>query len=232
MTSSEIFIKLLNKMYKKLSDVQTRVLEILRSSIRQGESLSLRDLAELVDLDSPNAVLYHIRKLEKSGYLVRDNTGKVVRVNAPDEITGGIALLPLLGSAQCGPPLDQIADEATLEMVPVPLGVIGRNLKRALYLVRAVGKSMEPKIEDGDLVIFEPSQIADQGKIVVARTQEGFVIKKLKETPTHFVLESVNPSFGKLAFSKSEEGEVFNIDGVAIGVFKPEDNLTKGGDEA
>lgn len=211
--------------------MQTRLLEILRSSIGHGESLSLRDLAELVELDSANAVLYHIRKLEESGHIIRDETGKVVRVNTSDEITGGIALLPLLGSAQCGPPLDQIADEATSEMVPLPLGMIGRNLKRVLYLVRAIGKSMEPKIEDGDLVVFEPSQIADQGKVVVARTQEGFVIKRFKETRNQLILESINPEFGNLVFNKENEGETFNIDGVAIGVFRPEDNLRNGGEK-
>jgi len=217
-------------MFKKLSNVQKKILEFLRSFIGQGEFLSLRELANLLNLDSPNAVLYHIRKLEELGYLIRDGSGKVVRVNTPDEITGGIALLPLLGNATCGLPLDQVVNDSTLEMVPVPLGAIGRNLKRALYLVKAVGKSMEPKIEDGDLVIFEPSQIASQGKIVVARTQEGFVIKKFKETLTHFILESINPIFDNLAFNKTDEGKTFNIDGVAIGVFKPEDNLKNGGD--
>lgn len=217
-------------MSKRLSVIQQSILETLRSLIGQGESSSLRDLASLVGLESPNAVLYHIRKLEESGYLVRDHGGKVIRVNSPDEATGGIALLPLLGNARCGPPLDQIVSETTKEMIPIPLGAIDRGLGRALYLVRAIGRSMEPKIEDGDLVIFEPSQIADQGRIVVARTQEGFVIKRFKETATHFVLESVNHEFDNLAFNKTDEGETFNIDGVAIGVFKPEDNLRKRGD--
>lgn len=217
-------------MFKNLSDVQKKILEFLRSSLGQGEFLSLRELADLLNLDSPNAVLYHIRKLEELGYLIRNGAGKVVRVNTPDEITGGIALLPLLGNARCGPPLDQIVDEVTSEMISVPLGVVGRNLKRALYLIRAVGKSMEPKIEEGDLVIFEPSQIADPGKIVVARTQEGFVIKRLKETPSQVILRSINHKFGDIVFKKNQERETFNIDGVAIGLFKPEDNLRNGGD--
>lgn len=217
-------------MFKKMSDVQKKVLELLRSSIAHSESLSLRKLAELTGLDSPNAVLYHIRKLEELGYLLRDDSGKVVRVNSPDEVTGGIALLPLLGHASCGPVLDQVVDEATQEMLAVPLAAIGRSMKRALYLLKAVGQSMEPKIEEGDLVIFEPSQIADHGKIVVARTQEGFVIKRFRQTPTQFILESINPSFENMAFNKIDEGKTFNIDGVAIGVFKPEDNLRKRGD--
>lgn len=169
-------------------------------------------------------------KLGESGYLLRDLGGKVIRVNSPDDITGGIALLPLLGNARCGLPLDQIVSDATKEMVPIPLGTLNRGLRRALYLVRAIGRSMEPKIENDDLVIFEPSQIANNGQIVVARTQEGFVIKRFKETASHFVLESVNREFDNLAFNKSDEGETFNIDGVAIGVFKPEDNLRKRGD--
>ncbi|MBI2621070.1 MAG: winged helix-turn-helix transcriptional regulator [Candidatus Levybacteria bacterium] len=217
-------------MFKKLSNVQIKILEILRSSIGHNESLSLRELANLLDLDSPNAVLYHIRRLEELGYLVRDQYGKVVRVNSPDEITGGIALLPLLGRASCGQALDHIVDEATVEMVPIPLGIINRNLKSALYLIKAVGKSMEPKIEDGDLVVFEPGHFTDSGRIVVARTQEGFVIKKFKEIAGQYLLESINPQFGNLVFNKTDEGKTFNIDGVAIGVFKSQRNLT-GGDK-
>lgn len=212
-----------------LSSVQKRIIEVVRRAINSGEDLSMRGVAEEIGVRSPNTVLYHLRQLEKKGLLVRNEAGKVMRVNSPDEVTGSIALLPLFGNARCGPPLDQIVDEATQEMVSVPLGTIDRGLKRALYLVRAVGKSMAPKIEDGDLVIFEPSQIADRGKIVVARTQEGFVIKRFKETPTQFVLESINPEFDNLVFNKADEGKVFNIDGVAIGVFKPEDNLRNGG---
>jgi len=219
-------------MSKKLSTIQQKLLEVLRSTLAGGDTLSLRELAGLTNLDSANAVLYHIRKLEEMCLLVRDNSGKVIRVNSPDEVTGGIALLPLLGNARCGQPLDQVVNDATETMVSIPLGSIGRNLKRKLYLIKAVGKSMEPKIEEEDLVIFEPSHIATSGKIVVARTQEGFVIKQFMETPNQLILKSINPQFNSLVFNKADEGKTFNIDGVAIGIFKPESNLKIGGETA
>lgn len=219
-------------MSKNLSIMQQKILEVLRLTLAGGNTLSLRELAGLTNLESANAVLYHIRKLEEAGFLVRDSSGKVIRVNSPDEVTGGIALLPLLGNARCGQPLDQIVDEATEKMVSIPLGSISRNLKRKLYLIKAVGKSMEPKIEENDLVIFEPSHIAISGKIVVARTQEGFVIKQFMETPNQLILKSINAKFNSLVFNKADEGKTFNIDGVAIGVFKPEANLKIGSETA
>jgi len=215
---------------KNLSTIQQKILDILRATLSGGETLSLSELAGQINLDSANAALYHVRKLEDSGFLVRDDSGKVIRVNSADEITGGIALLPLLGNARCGQPLDQIVDETTEKMIPISLGSVSRHLKRKLFLIKAVGKSMEPKIEEDDLVIFEPSHIATPGKIVVARTQEGFVIKQFMETPNQLILKSINSKFPSLVFNKIEEGKAFNIDGVAIGVFKPEHNLKIGGE--
>jgi len=136
-----------------ISDIQTKILEAIRLGVESGESLSMRNLGEKFDL-SANTILYHIRKLEEGGLLVRDSNGRVVRANSPDE-KQAVAFLPLLARASCGKPLDEVVDENTARLVPVPLYLLGRNSKRQLYLVKALGDSMSPKIEDGDLVAFE-----------------------------------------------------------------------------
>lgn len=217
-------------MLKKLSDVQIKILELLRSSLNQGESLSLREMAALLEVDSANAVLYHIRKLEELDYLVKNKSGKVIRVNTPDEATGGIALLPLLGNARCGQPLDQVVDESTSKMIPVPLRLLNKNLNADLYLIQAIGDSMSPKIEERDYVIFEAKQTPQDGDIVVARTKEGFTIKIFKELKNQYILKPINPKYFPLVFDKRQENKVFNVDGVAIGIFKPQKNLG-GGDK-
>lgn len=216
------------KASKGLTSVQQKFLELLRSAITSGDTLSMSDMADKLGFDSPNAVLYHIKALENQGLIVRDSSGKVIRVNSLQEATGAVSFLPLLGSARCGPPLGQIVGEFTEKMIPIPLRLLSRSTKKQLYLIRAVGDSMSPRIQDSDVVIFEPNPSPVLGSVIVARTQEGATIKRYRETKTQVVLMPENPKYQPLVFEKSEKNDSFNIDGVAVGVFKPQENLRGG----
>jgi SOS regulatory protein LexA len=210
------------------SKTRKRIFEMLKRAISSGEAISLRDIGGELNL-AANTILYHIKKLEEKGLVVRNVDGKVVRVNSPED-NSAIAFLPLLGNAACGRPLDSIVETKIIRMIPVPLNILDRNSKRYLYLIEAVGDSMAEKIEDGDYVVFEPNPSPRPGQIVVARTKDGFTIKVFRKTPSQCILEPLNPKYLPLVFDKSEIDESFNIDGVAVGVFKPQENL-EGGDE-
>ena len=205
-----------------VTEIQKRILEKLRQAMSFGETVSLRDLAGIFDV-APNTILYHIKKLEEQGFIVRDVNGKVVRVNSPDE-SSAIAYLPLLGSARCGEPLENIVDESTVRMIPIPLRLLGKNTKKQLYVIKAIGDSMKPKIEEEDFVIFEskPPQVGD---LVVARLEDGFTIKVFKENQEQYILNPLNTAYEPYVFNKNQQGKQFNIDGVAVGVFKSQENL-------
>lgn len=204
------------------TEIQKRILEKLRQVISSGETASLRDLATVFDV-APNTILYHIKKLEEQGFVVRDVSGKVVRVNSPDE-NSAVAFLPLLGSARCGEPLENIIDDNTVRMVPIPLNLLGINTKKQLYVIKAIGDSMEPKIEEEDFVIFE-SKTPQVGDLVVARLEDGFTIKVFKENQEQYILNPLNTAYEPYVFNKNQIGKQFNIDGVAVGVFKSQENL-------
>lgn len=208
-----------------LTDNQRRLLETLREAITNGESLSMQDMADKIQVDSPNTVLYHLRKLEERGLIVRNEAGKVVRVNSLNETSGAISFLPLLGSARCGLPLEQIEADITERMLPVPLRLLGQNIQEKLYLIYAIGDSMSPRIQDSDIVIFRPDSHPVPGNIVIARTEEGAVIKRYRETIDQVILESENPNYSPLVFDKNQMGEQLNIDGIAVGLFKTQVNL-------
>jgi repressor LexA len=206
-----------------ISDIQTKVLEAIKAGVESGESLSMRELGDRFSL-SANTILYHIKKLEEEGLLVRDSNGRVVRVNSPDE-KQAVAFLPLLARARCGKPLNEVVDENTARLVPVPLYLLGRNSKQQLYLVKAVGDSMSPKIEDGDLVAFEVNPLPEVNRIIVARTSQGFTIKQFFKTDSQVVLKPLNQKYEPLVFEKSQVDQDFNIDGVAVSVIKSQRNL-------
>jgi len=210
-----------------ISSTQKKILEFIKKAVEAGESPSLRDIGDVLNM-AASSILYHIRKLEEKGFLVRNVNGKVVRVNSPNE-NSAIGLLPLLAKVSCGQPLDAVVDEATIRMVPIPLYLLGKNTKKQLYVIEAVGKSMYPKIEEGDYVVFQSNIPPKNGDIVVARTNEGFTIKVFKDTKSQLILMPKNPEYQPLVFDKNQENEAFNIDGVAIGIFRPQENL-EGGD--
>jgi len=208
------------------NETRRRIFEMLKRAVASGEAISLRDIGGELDL-AANTVLYHIKKLEQKGIVVRNTNGRVIRVNSPED-NSAIAFLPLLGNAACGQPLDTVVENETIRMIPVPLTILGRNSKRNLYLIEAVGDSMAEKIENGDYVIFEPNPSPNPGQIVVARTKDGFTIKVFKKTASQCILEPLNPCHLPLVFDKNEIDESFNIDGVAVGIFKPQENLEGG----
>jgi repressor LexA len=209
----------------KLTNIQTKILEVLRASIVSNESLSLREIAEKVGVKSANAVFYQIKRLEKAGVLNRDDFGKVTGVVSPD-ISAAIAYLPLLGNASCGTPFEEIEEE---RMIPAPLGFFKRGLNSKLYTVKAVGNSMAPRIQDGDYIVFEKNAHPNNGSVVVARTDHGFTIKVFKELKNELKLEPYNKAYDPLVFQKNQQGKQFVVDGVAVGVFKPQENLEGSG---
>lgn len=214
----------------KVSDTQRKMLEVIRNHIAHGDEPSIRGLADEMGFSSTRSITYQLERLEGAGYLVRGANGKVIRVNVAEEGTPAVSFLPLLGSAPCGSPFT--VEENYERLVPVPLRLLGRNSKKKLYIVRAVGDSMSPKIEDGDLVIFEPNPSPENGSIVVARTEEGVTIKKFKDLGPQLVLEPVNNKFLPLVFEKEDVSrETVEIDGAAVTVIKTEENLREGGEK-
>lgn len=213
----------------KLSDTQRKLLEIIRNRIADEGLPSVRELADEMGFSSTRSITYQLGRLEDLGYLVKGADGRIIRVTTLEEGVPAVSFLPLLGSAPCGSPF--IAEENFERLVPIPLRLLGRNIGKKLYIVKAVGDSMSPKIEDGDLIVFEPNPSPENGSIVVARTEEGVTVKRFRDLGSQFVLEPVNEKFLPLVFEKADiSKEILEIEGAAVGVFKPRMNLQKGGE--
>ena len=111
-----------------------------------------------------------------------------------------------------------------------------RHLNKDMYIVHAEGKSMEPKIHDGDLCVFEKTAGSRQGKIVLAKAKDEFdpdasryTIKKYssekcadeggRNIHTRIVLSPLNSKFQPIVLEAdtAEEGK-FQIYGELIHV--------------
>lgn len=170
------------------------------------EPLSYRDLAREVDVASTNTIAYHLRLLEKKGYLKRDPVnphGYAVLIK-PET---GVAYLNLYGLAHCGP-RGSLLDGHPIDRLPVAARMIPFSVADA-FLVKAKGNSMEPRIYDGDIVVAKKQNIAETGDLVVCVNQGESLIKKIKREKHGIILSSLNTKYEPFLASKED----FRIEG-------------------
>lgn len=74
--------------------------------------------------------------------------------------------------------------------------------------VRVSGDSMYPKIEDGDLVQVHKQDTADTGEIVVILDGCEAYVKRFIHGKNGVVLESLNPAYPPMKYSKEESNEL------------------------
>ncbi len=150
-----------------LTEKQIRVLRYFRDFRRQhGISPTLEEAAAALGI-SKITVYEHLNHLIRKGAVQRDRAKAraVAVLYDPDgeAEVGSSIRLPLLGQIAAGRPIEVLEDREELSLDEiVPHG-------EGHYLLRVRGKSMiEDHIDDGDLVVVERRETAQDGEIVVA----------------------------------------------------------------
>jgi repressor LexA len=160
-----------------LTKRQKQVLDFLRSFIdEKGYSPSFEEIAEgLRDrrfggkrLTSLATVHKHITTLERKGFLRRGyNQSRSIEVTqlpkpVREQVIERHTELPLLGRIAAGRPLEAVEEKETIS-----LGDFVRS--KSVYVLEVKGDSMmDDHILDGDYIVVEQTQVANNGEIVVA----------------------------------------------------------------
>jgi hypothetical protein len=120
--------------------------------------------------------------------------------------------VPLLGDVAAGQPLEMFTVEDTLD-VPESLWH-----GRKVFALRVRGQSMiDAGIRDGDYLIVEPCESADDGRTVVAEIDGHVTVKKLFRSAGGQVrLQPANPEMLPLVIG----GDQVRIRGVVVGVLR------------
>ncbi|MFN4165532.1 MAG: transcriptional repressor LexA [Ferrovibrio sp.] len=107
--------------------------------------------------------------------------------NARDIVT-----LPLYGRIAAGTPIEALRDMST--QIDVPIGLLGNGDH---YALEVAGDSMvDAGIMDGDTVIIQRSDNAENGSIVVALVDDQEVtLKRLRRKGNSVALEAANPAY-------------------------------------
>jgi repressor LexA len=167
---------------------------IKRYSAKYGYPPTVRDIGKAVGLASSSTVHAHLSNLERIGLLRRDPS-KPRAIELLDRAAAGMRNLvrpglPLVGQVAAGQPV--LAEENIEDYVQTPTFAGG---DRGGYLLRVRGDSMKNVgIMDGDLVVVEPQDVADDGDIVVALLGEEATVKRFFREPDHVRLQPENDS--------------------------------------
>jgi repressor LexA len=137
--------------------LQKRLLEYARTY--DLGKMSLRKIGELLGEKHPQKIKHHLSQLEQKGFIAFDRDLRTVKRVRPEVRTdGGLASIPILGSASCGP-----AAMFAQQNIQGYLQVSNRLIKpkTGLFALRARGSSMNKaqingsNIEEGDYVIVD-----------------------------------------------------------------------------
>jgi len=186
----------------KMSNRQNAILEFIKNEVREkGYPPSVREIGEAVGLASSSTVHGHLDRLEKKGLIRRDPTKPraIEILDVDDEtlfgLTSSVRHIPLIGKVTAGVPIT--ATQNIEEFYPLPVTMVG---DQPVFMLSVMGDSMiEAGILDGDYVIVRQQQIADNGDIVVAMTDENeATVKTFYKERDHIRLQPENVSMEPL----------------------------------
>lgn len=121
--------------------------------------------------------------------------------------------LPLYGRIAAGLPIEALRDSSASIEVPSSLLATGDH-----YALEVAGDSMvEAGILDGDTVIIQRCQTAENGTIVVALVDEQEVtLKRLRRKGNSIALEPANPNYETRVFGSDR----VNVQGKLVGLIR------------
>lgn len=156
-----------------LTKRQKELLDFLDGYIRRnGFAPTLDETGRHFGLTSLATVHKHLSNLEGKGFIRRRSGMSRALEVVPRRQSVEAIELPLLGIAAAGRPIEAVLDEK----ISVPESLVRRPES---YVLKVAGDSMrDDGILDGDLVIVESRQVADNGETVVAVLNSEATIKR------------------------------------------------------
>lgn len=191
----------------ELDDIQRALIAFFKKNT-WGEWLTLREIASAIWVSHPQTVLNKLNQLVLKWYFIKDSSWyRLIRESIQSKFDD-IIQIPVFGFAQCGNKWKAVIDEYSQEKIPVTLAFVGTNDVQSSFFVRAKWNSMEPKIQDWDLVLVRQQPNYDPNDFVFIVHNELPKLKKVIKQEDNFYLESVNRFFDKVELSKYDESKV------------------------
>ena len=198
---------------------QRQIYEFIREFILgKGYAPSIAEIGKNFQLTSPATVHKHLQNLAQKGLIKRSwNRSRAIELVAGADTLGRDAPaapapeLPLRGMIAAGVPLEAVQDNET---IPLPWSSGDNNL----YVLRVKGDSMiEDHIQDGDYVIVEQRDSAQNGETVVAILEgENATLKRFYREGSQIRLQPANATMQPIMVNEGN----FRVQGVVVGVLR------------
>jgi repressor LexA len=175
-----------------LSVKQQKVLEFIRQYNRdQGYPPSVREICVGLHLKSTSTAHGYLERLERKGFIRRDpSRPRAIELIEDRSAMRDVIGVPVVGRVAAGEPL--YADENIEDTLYLPLDFF-RCADKETFVLRISGLSMvNAGILDGDHILVERVQTAQNGEIVVALLGEDATCKRFYKENGHFRLQPEN----------------------------------------
>ena len=192
----------------KLKDRQQQILKYMKDEIRaKGYPPTVREICSALGIKSTSTVHKDIETLVKQGYIIKDPSkprALMVVDNDEDSAPPSYAAevsetveIPVIGRIAAGTPI--LAEENVEDHFPVPARFLHGKTN---FMLNVRGESMiEAGIMDGDYILVEQQNTANNGDMVVAMI-DGFeseaTVKTFYKENGHVRLQPENSSMSPI----------------------------------
>src|SRR4030065_1215457 len=174
-------------MNENVSPRQEKILDYINKKKKEsGYPPSIREIAKAVNLSSSATVHSHLKKLEKKGYLKRNQSKPraISLLKRHGDVTTGAGFnnmiyIPVVGKIAAGKPI--LAEENIEDYFPLtPDFVKG---KKEVFILHVRGDSMvNAGILDRDYIVVRKQENAINGEIIVALLEDEATVKRFFKT--------------------------------------------------
>ena len=198
----------------KISEKQQLILDYIKEEIlKKGYPPTVREICERVGLRSTSSVHSHLNTLEENGYIRRDPT-KPRAIEIIDDEFGltrrDMTNIPIIGRVAAGEPL--LAVENIEDYFSLPTEFLPNN---ETFILKIQGESMiNIGFYDGDFLIVEKVNSANNGDVVVALIDDSVTVKTFYKEDGYIRLQPENDTMEPIIVPDC------TILGKVIGVFR------------
>ena len=222
-----------------LTKKQKNLLMFINKKLRSsGVSPSYEEMKQSLNLKSKSGIHRLISALEERGFIKRlahkaralevvklpetASANDIYNSFSPSVIRGGLddvdqnsenAEIPVLGKIAAGTPVEALQNEVS--RIPLPTNI---EKNGEYFGLKVQGDSMiEAGINEGDTVVIKRTDIADNGKIVVALIDDHeAMLKRIRRKGKTVALESANRNYETKIFGPDR----VKIQGVLVSLYR------------
>ena len=196
----------------KITQKQQEILDYIKDEIlTKGYPPAVREICEAVKLKSTSSVHSHLETLEKNGYIRRDPT-KPRAIEICDDsfqmVRTEMVSMPVVGQVAAGQPI--LAQQNIDSYFPIPADRVPRGES---FILNVKGDSMiNAGIFNGDQILVNVCNTANNGDIVVALIDDSATVKTFYKEDGHIRLQPENDTMDPIIVEDCQIlGKVFGV---------------------